>query len=55
MIGEVNYNSLAITQSGTDLTAKLVSERTGLACTYTGISVPEPTWSCMPRPARRKP
>jgi hypothetical protein len=36
VIGEVNYNSLAITQSGTDLTAKLVSEGTGLACTYKG-------------------
>ena len=36
VIGEVNYNSLAITQSGTDLTAKLVSAGTGLACTYTG-------------------
>jgi len=36
VVGEVNYNSLAITQSGTDLTAKLVSESTGLACTYKG-------------------
>ena len=36
VIGEVNYNSLSITQSGTDLTAKLVSAGTGLACTYTG-------------------
>ncbi len=36
VIGEVNYNSLAITQSGTDLTAKLVSAGTGLACSYTG-------------------
>ena len=36
VIGETNYNSLAITQSSTDLTAKLVSERTGLACTYKG-------------------
>src|SRR5436190_14949095 len=35
-IGEVNYNSLDITQTGTDLTAKLVSARTGLACTYKG-------------------
>ena len=36
VIGEINYNSLAITQSSTELTAKLVSERTGLACTYKG-------------------
>ena len=36
VIGETNYNSLAITQSSTDLTAKLVSERTGQACTYKG-------------------
>ena len=35
-IGEVNYNSLSIKQSGTDLTAQLVSAGTGLACTYTG-------------------
>jgi len=36
VIGEVNYNSLAITQSGTELTAKMVSAGTGLACSYTG-------------------
>ena len=36
VIGEVNYNTLTIAQSSTDLTAKLVSARTGLACTYKG-------------------
>ena len=35
-IGEVNYNSLSITQSGTNLTAKLVSAGSGVACTYEG-------------------
>jgi hypothetical protein len=35
-VGEVNYNSLAITQSGTELTATLVSDGTGLSCTYKG-------------------
>jgi hypothetical protein len=34
--GEVNGHSLSITQSGTDVTAKLVSSTTGLACTYEG-------------------
>src|SRR5687768_2742147 len=36
VIGEVNYNSLSITQTGSDLTAKLVSAGTGLTCTYEG-------------------
>ena len=36
MIGEVNYNSLDVTQTGTDLNATLVSAGTGLACTYKG-------------------
>ena len=36
VIGEVNYNSLEVTQTGSDVTAKLVSSRTGLACTYQG-------------------
>ena len=34
--GEVNGHTLSITQDGTNLTAKLVSSTTGLACTYEG-------------------
>jgi hypothetical protein len=36
VIGEKNDHTLLITQSGSDLTAKLVSSTTGLACEYTG-------------------
>ena len=36
VIGERNDHTLLITQSGSDLTAKLVSSSTGLACEYTG-------------------
>jgi hypothetical protein len=36
VVGERNNNTLSITQSGSDLTAKLVSAGTGLACQYTG-------------------
>jgi hypothetical protein len=36
VISEKNVNTLSITQSGSDLTAKLVSAGTGLACEYTG-------------------
>ena len=36
VVGERNIHTLSITQSGSDLTAKLVSARTGLACEYTG-------------------
>jgi hypothetical protein len=34
--GETNFNSLSITQTGTELEARLGSAGTGLACTYTG-------------------
>jgi hypothetical protein len=34
--GEVNGHTLSITQSGMDVTAKLVSSTTGLACMYEG-------------------
>ena len=36
VIGEVNYNSLSITQTGQNLTAKMVSAGNGIACTYEG-------------------
>ena len=36
VIGERNDHTLTITQSGSDLTATLVSSTTGLACEYTG-------------------
>ena len=36
VVGERNDHTLLITQSGSDLTAKLVSSSTGLACEYTG-------------------
>jgi hypothetical protein len=36
VVGEKTNNTLSITQSGSDLTAKLVSAGTGLACEYTG-------------------
>jgi hypothetical protein len=36
VVGERNDNTLSITQSGSDLTARLTSAGTGLACEYTG-------------------
>ena len=36
VMGETNFNSLSITQTGTELEARLGSAGTGLACTYTG-------------------
>lgn len=36
VIGATSAHTLSITQSGTDVTAKLVSAGTGLACTYKG-------------------
>lgn len=36
VLGEKNEYTLSITQSGNDLTAKMVSASNGLACTYTG-------------------
>ena len=36
VVGETNSNSLSIKQTGTDLTARLTSAGTGLACTYEG-------------------
>ena len=36
VLGETNFNSLSMKQTGTDLEARLASGGTGLACTYTG-------------------
>lgn len=36
VIGETTINTLSITQDGSELSARLVSASTGLACTYTG-------------------
>jgi hypothetical protein len=36
VVGETTINTLSITQDGSDLSARLVSASTGLACTYTG-------------------
>lgn len=36
VLGESNLHSLSIKQTGTDVTARLTSAGTGLACSYTG-------------------
>jgi len=55
VLGEKNLSTLVITQSGNDLTAKMVSASNGLACDYTGRIGSEKTFVLHSQQCTQKP